>query len=73
MAETKEQLINIIREWVKLDNDIRKLQKEISNRKKDKSKISAELINIMKANEIDCFDLNDGQLVYSKKCEKTYY
>lgn len=40
---------------------------------KDKSKISAELINIMKANEIDCFDLNDGQLVYSKKCEKTYY
>lgn len=34
MAETKEQLINIIREWVKLDNDIRKLQKEISNRKR---------------------------------------
>ena len=67
MAETKEQLIHIIREWVKLDNDIRKLQKEIANRKKDKSKMSTELITIMKANEIDCFDINDGQLIYSKK------
>jgi hypothetical protein len=26
--ETKDQLIKTIKEWVKMDNDIRKLQKE---------------------------------------------
>lgn len=67
MAETKEQLIHIIKEWVKMDNDIKKLQKEISLRKKEKSKISFELIQVMKKNEIDCFDLKDGQILYTKK------
>lgn len=67
MAETKEQLINIIKEWVKMDNDIRKLQKEVLLRKKEKMKISKNLIDIMKQNDIDCFDLKDGQLLYSKK------
>jgi Family of unknown function (DUF5760) len=67
MAETKEQLVNIIKEWVKIDNDIRKLQKEVNVRKKEKSKMSGELINIMKQHEIECFDLKDGQLLYTKK------
>lgn len=48
MAETKEQLVNSIKEWVKLDNDIRKLQKEVSIRKKEKAKISSELMVVMK-------------------------
>jgi hypothetical protein len=67
MAETKEQLVNIIKEWVKLDNDIRKLQKEVSIRKKEKAKISSELMDVMKKNEIDCFDLKEGQILYTKK------
>jgi hypothetical protein len=67
MAETKDQLVTIIKEWVKLDNDIRKLQKEISVRKKDKAKISTELMEVMKKNEIDCFDLKEGQILYTKK------
>jgi hypothetical protein len=67
MAETKEQLIHIIKEWVKMDNDIKKLQKEILLRKKEKSKMSVELIQVMKTNEIDCFDLKDGQILYTKK------
>ena len=67
MAETKEQLVNSIKEWVKLDNDIRKLQKEVSIRKKEKAKISSELMVVMKKNEIDCFDLKEGQILYTKK------
>jgi len=67
MTETKEQLVNSIKEWVKLDNDIRKLQKEVSIRKKEKAKISAELMDVMKKNEIDCFDLKEGQILYTKK------
>lgn len=65
--ETKEELIKTIREWVKIDNDIRTLQKEQYNRKNDKKKLSSLLIEIMKKNEIDCFDINDGQIIYTKK------
>jgi hypothetical protein len=65
--ETKEQLINTIKDWVKIDNEIRTLQKEIKQRKSSQKKISESLIMIMKQNEIDCFDLNDGQICYNKK------
>lgn len=65
--ETKEELIKTIREWVKIDNEIRTLQKEQLNRKNDKKKLSSLLIDIMKKNEIDCFDINDGQIIYNKK------
>lgn len=65
--ETKEELIKTIREWVKIDNEIRTLQKEQLNRKNDKKRLSSSLIDIMKKNEIDCFDINDGQIIYNKK------
>jgi len=67
MAETKEDLINTIREWVKIDNEIKQLQGEIVSRKKEKAKISNALMDIMKKNEIDCFDIKDGQIMYNKR------
>ena len=67
IMETKEQLVKTIKEWVKLDNDIRKLQKEIKQRKAEKTKTSTVLMETMKKNEIDCFDINNGQICYTKK------
>jgi hypothetical protein len=64
--ETKEQLIHKIREWVKIDNEFRMLQKEMNKRKQEKKNISKELLEVMRQNEIDAFDLKDGQLVYAK-------
>ena len=68
--ENKEQLIKIIKEWVKIDNDIRVLQNEQNVRKAEKKKVSSRLMEVMKQNSIDCFDINDGQLVYNKKSIK---
>lgn len=65
--ETKEQLVKAIKDWVKLDNEIRTLKKEEEQRKNDKKNISNILMEIMKKNEIDVFDINDGQICYSKK------
>jgi hypothetical protein len=65
--ETKENLIESVRKWVKLDNEIKNIQKEVSRRKKEKKEVSQSLMEIMKSNEIDCFDLKDGQLCYSSK------
>lgn len=67
METTKEQLVKTIKEWVKLDNEIRTLQKEQSKRKNEKKEISTTLMDIMKQNSVDCFDLNDGQICYMKK------
>jgi len=66
LMETKEQLITNVREWVKIDGEIKRLQKEIKIRRERKKQITGSLVDVMKNNEIDCLDLNDGQLLYSK-------
>jgi len=65
--DTKEILINSIRNWVKLDNEIRELRKEENIRKNEKKEMSETIMNIMKQNEIDCVDIKDGQLCYNKQ------
>ena len=68
--ETLDQLKQNVREWVKLDNDIRALNKEITNRRNEKKSISKRLIDVMRDNKLDVFELKDGQLMYVKKNKK---
>jgi hypothetical protein len=68
--KTKDQLIEKIKEWVKIDNEIRVLQKEQRKRLADKKKVSGELMQVMRSNDIDAFDLNDGQILYDKRNQK---
>jgi hypothetical protein len=65
--ETIEQLKQTVRQWVKLDNEIRALAAETASRKKEKKQMSEELIRVMRENELDEFDIKDGQIVYVKK------
>jgi len=67
---TKEQLMKVVKDWVKLDNDIRVLQKEIATRKKEKKEVSTELMKIMKTEQIGGLDINDGQILYTSKSVK---
>jgi len=68
--DSKEKLIKTIQEWVKLDNEMRILKKEISSRKMEQDKITKVLINTMKSNEIDEFNINNGKLSYSNRTVK---
>ena len=68
--ETLDQLKQTVRDWVKLDNEIRTLNKEITTRRNDKKQISKRLIEVMRENKLDIFDLKDGQLMYVKKNKK---
>ena len=70
IMESKQQLIESIKEWVKLDTEIKTLQKEQQDRKKRKTTVSAKLIEIMQSNEIDCFNINDGQICYNRRSIK---
>jgi hypothetical protein len=62
--ETKEQLVNSIKEWIKMDSEISQLKNEIKDRNNKKKLLTQELVNVMKTNTIDCFDINGGALVY---------
>ena len=62
--ETKEQLVNNIKEWIKLDNEIIQLKNEIKERNNMKKTLTTNLVSVMKTNQIDCFDINGGALVY---------
>lgn len=68
--ETLDQLKQTVRDWVKLDNEIRTLNNEITKRRNDKKQISKNLIEVMRENKLDIFDLKDGQLMYVKKNKK---
>jgi len=63
---TKETLVKTIREWVKLDNELRALKKEEVIRKNDKKDLTNTLMEIMKINEIDCVEIKGGQLCYTQ-------
>jgi hypothetical protein len=64
--ETKEQLVQHIKGWMANDNEIRDIQTRLKELK-DKRKVFADnLVEIMRKNEIDCFDVNDGKLIYTK-------
>jgi len=64
--ETKEQLVNNIKEWIKIDNEITQLKNEIKERNNKKKTLTESLVSVMKANTIDCFDINGGALIYKK-------
>ena len=63
----KEQLVAIIKEWVKNDNEIKLLIKQQKIRKDENKQITNKLLDIMKTNGIDCFDIKDGKVLYKKQ------
>ena len=64
--DTKEQLVANIKEWIKIDNEIHKLKSEIKAKTGKKKMLTDNLVTVMKTNNIECFDINDGALVYKK-------
>jgi len=62
--ETKEQLVNNIKEWIKMDAEISELKAQIKDRNNKKKTLTENLVSVMKTNKIDCFDINGGALIY---------
>lgn len=69
-VNTKEELILNIKEWIKINSDISRLKEEVKDMVLKKKKLTQSLVNIMKINSIDCFDINGGSLVYKQKKTK---
>jgi hypothetical protein len=63
---TKEQLKDYLRQWVRVENEISTLSAEIKKRKLIHQQLSKSLLDVMRKNDIDCFDIANGRIVYSK-------
>ena len=63
--DTKEQLVSYVKEWVLIDEEMKGLQKLMREKRQKKKELNDVLINVMKQNEIDCFDTKNGKLLYS--------
>ena len=68
--DNRSNLIEHVKEWIHLDNDQKDLRAQMKENRNRKKQITSILVDIMKTNEIDCFDITDGQLLYSKKTIK---
>lgn len=63
----KGELLDTVKSWITIDDEIKKLTNIAREKRKEKKKITDILVNTMKENEIDCFDLAGGnKLIYSK-------
>ena len=68
----KDRLVEVVKEWIQIDNEILKLQKVIREKRQEKKELNNILVDVMRNNEIDEFDISDkdGKLVYNKKMKK---
>jgi len=60
-------LIDIVKRWVQLDNQINQLNKTTKQLKIEKKKINIDMMDLMKQQKIDIFDIKDGQIQYKKE------
>ena len=73
MESIKDKLVNNIKEWIQLDNEIIQLNSEVKKRKTKKKELTDSLVNIMKEEHLDCLNINGGSLVYKANKEIVYY
>lgn len=66
MAETKEELVNLVRQWVAIETEMKVLSKELKDRREQKKALTQSLVEVMKGHDIDCFDITDGKLMYTR-------
>ena len=62
----QQELLENVKTWLDIDNQIRTLQKEIRDRRKLKKELTQSLVGIMKTQDIDALNVPDGQLIYNK-------
>jgi hypothetical protein len=71
MSTSKEELISYVKNWLEIEKEIKTMQKTVKIKKIEKKKITENLVDIMKGNDIDCFDITEGQLLYTKNKVKS--
>jgi hypothetical protein len=64
--QTKEDLVNSVREWVILENKMRDAQRIVRDMRKQKKELTTTLIEVMKENDVGEFSITNGSIVYKE-------
>ena len=70
MDNEKNKLMEIVRNWINIDNQLSKLNSMTRQLRLEKKKLNMEMIQVMKEKEIEIFELKEGQLRYKTEKKK---
>ena len=62
----KDKLVENIKKWVKIDNEIKELKRLQNERKEIQKELSSSLMTSMKENNIDMFNMKQGSIHYKQ-------
>jgi hypothetical protein len=66
-----EDLKATVKEWLILDNEMREIQRILKEKKERKKNLTENVIELMKAKQVDELNVNDGKLIYSQTKTKS--
>ena len=66
----RENLIETVKTWIHIDNQIKQLNKTLKQLRDEKNNANNNMIRIMRDNNIDVFDIKDGQIQYKQETRK---
>ncbi len=64
-------LVTSIKEWVKMEEEISQLKKELKLKTTKKKELTLDLLRIMKDRKLDAIDLQENRLVRQTRTTKT--
>ena len=67
-----ESTVNKIKQWLKLENELKMLALESKKRKLEKKQLTDEVMQIMKSNELDCIDTSNGKILYKRAKQRNH-
>jgi hypothetical protein len=65
-----EKLIGSIRTWLEYERQIKVLQSQTRTLRKNKKLVADQLTTFMRENEVDCFDVKNGKILYTRRTVK---
>ena len=62
----KNYMVQKIKTWLAVESKITELSRQLKELRSMRKDLNVDLLEIMKTNEIDCFDCNSGKITYTK-------
>ena len=66
MSESGAHVVDSVKEWFKIDNELKVLQAEIKLRKERKKELTDALVTVLRDSDIDGWNTKEGKLEYVK-------
>ena len=66
-SQNREYMVNKIKQWLAVEQKIKELSLQLKQYRGFKKELNVDLLDIMKTNEIDCFDTKQCKLIYTKR------